>query len=210
MLAASVPEIYRHFLVAPGSTCQGTDAVRRFSACTVGNVDILPEGEPLPEEVRDLLARALDGLETPPAPPPDDVIHLIAPDLVATLGWTVDQAREVVATAGTVYEQDPELVAFQVAEEVQQWLHDSFLDTSWPPCPSHRHHPLWLAEEPPFTWHCLRDATAVAPLGQLGTVVSPPSQEQASAAREQLLHEQRATRAMIEQLSPALRRRLRP
>ena len=157
-----------------------------------------------------MLARALYGLETPQAPPPEDVIDLIAPDLVATLGWTVDQAREVVATAGSVYEQDPELMAFQVAEKVQQWLHDSFLDTSWPPCPSHRNHPLWLAEEPSFTWHCPRDAIAVAPLGQLSTVVSPPSQEQASAARERLLHEQRTTRAMIEQLAPALRRRLRP
>lgn len=173
-------------------------------------MDILSEGEPLPGEVRDILVRALDGLETPQAPPRDDVIDLIAPDLVATLGWTVDQARQVVATVGTVYEQDPELVAFQVAEEVQQWLHDSFLDTSWPPCPSHRHHPLWLGEEPPFTWHCPRDATPVALLGQLGTVVSPPSQEQAGAAREQLLHEQRTTLAMIEQLAPALRRRLGP
>jgi hypothetical protein len=173
-------------------------------------VDILPEGEPLPEEAREILARALDGLETPQAPLPDDVIDLIAPDLVATLGWTVDQAKEVLATAGTVYEQDPELVAVQVAEEVQQWLHDSFLDTSWPSCPSHRNHPLWLSEEPPFAWHCPRDATAVAPLGQLGTVVSPPTHEQASAAREQLLHEQTTTRAMIEQLAPALRRRLWP
>jgi hypothetical protein len=173
-------------------------------------VDIFPEGEPLPEEVRVILARGLDELETPQAPPPEDVIDLIAADLVATLGWTLHQAREVVATAGTVYEQDPELVAFQVAEEVQQWLHDSFLDTSWPPCPSHRNHPLWLAEEPPFSWHCARDAAAVAPLGQLGTVVSPPSEGQASAARERLLHEQRTTRAMIERLAPALRRRLRP
>ena len=181
-----------------------------FSACTVGSVDIFPEGEPLPEEARDILARALDGLETPQAPPPDDVMDLIVPDLVATLGWTADQAREVIATAGTVYEQDPELVAVQVAEEVQQWLHDSFLDTSWPACPSHPNHPLWLAEEPPFSWHCPSNATAVARLGQLGTVVSPPSQEQASAAREQLLHEQRTTRAMIERLAPALRRRLRP
>ena len=157
-----------------------------------------------------MLARALDGLETPQAPPPDDVVDLIAPDLVATLGWTVDQAKEVVATAGTIYGQDPELLAFQVAEEVQQWLHDSFLATSWPPCPSHRNHPLWLAEEPPFTWHCQRDAIPVAPLGHLSTVVPPPSPEQASAARDQLLNEQRATRAMIEQLAPALRRRLRP
>jgi len=194
----------------PWFDVSGTDAVRRFSACTVSNVDILPEGEPLPEEARDMLVRALDGLETPQAPPPNDVIDLIAPDLVATLGWTVDQAREVVATAGTVYEQDPELVTFQVAEEVQQWLHDSFLDTSWPRCPSHRNHPLWLAEDPPFTWHCPRDAIAVAPLGQLDTVVSPPSQEPASAAREQLLREQRTTPAMIEQAAPALRRRLRP
>ena len=194
----------------PGSASQERNAVRWFSACTVGNVDILSEGEPLPEEARDILARALDGLETPQAPPPDDVIDLIAPDLVATLGWTVDQAKKVVATAGTVYEQVPELVAVQVAEEVQQWLHDSFLDTTWPSCPSHQNHPLWLAEEPPFTWYCPRDATAVASLGQLGTVVSPPTQEQASAAREQLLHEQTTTRAMIEQLAPTLRRRLRP
>lgn len=185
-------------------------AVRCSSACTVGNVDILPEGEPLPAEAQDILARALDGLETPQAPPPDDVIDLIAPDLVATLGWMVDQAKEVVATAGAVYEQDPALVAVRVAEEVQQWLHDSFLDATWPSCPSHRNHPLWLAEEPPFTWHCPRDSTAIAPLGQLGTVVSPPTQEQAGAAREQLLHEQTTTWAMIEQLAPALRRRLRP
>jgi hypothetical protein len=175
----------------------------------VGNVDILPEGEPLPGEAREMLARALDGLETQQAPPPDDVIDLIALDLVATLGWTVDQAREVVATTGIVYEQDPERVAFQVAEEVQQWLHDSFLATSWPPCPSHRDHPLWLTEQPPFTWHCSRDASVVAPLGQLRGVVPRPSPEQASAAREQLLDEQRTTRAMIEQLAPALRRRLR-
>lgn len=157
-----------------------------------------------------MLARALDGLAAPQAPPPGDVIDLIASDLVATLGWTIDQAREVVATAGIVYEQNPELVAFQVAEEVQQWLHDSFLDTSWPPCPSHRNHPLWLTEDPPFIWQCPRDAIAVVPLGHLGTVVSPPSHEQASAASAQLLDEQRTTRAMIEQLAPALRRRLRP
>ncbi|MCA1708407.1 MAG: hypothetical protein LC808_36070, partial [Actinobacteria bacterium] len=128
----------------------------RVLACTVRSVDILPEGEPLPEEAQEMLTRALDGLGVPQAPPPGAVIDLIAPDLVATLGWTVDQAREVVATAGIVYEQDPELVAFQVAEEVQQWLHDSFLDTSWPPCPSHPNHPLWLAEDPPFTWRCPR------------------------------------------------------
>ena len=91
----------------PGLTSQERNAVRWFSACTVGNVDILPEGEALPKEPRDILARALDGLETPQAPSPDDVIDLIAPDLVATLGWTFDQAREAVATAGVVYEQDP-------------------------------------------------------------------------------------------------------
>jgi hypothetical protein len=30
----------------------------------------------------------------------------------------------------------------KVAEEVQQYFHDCFVDTTWPECPFHRRHPL--------------------------------------------------------------------
>ena len=38
-------------------------------------------------------------------------------------------------------------LTLRVAEEVQQWLHDTFLDPTWPACPEHRRHPLWLSDE---------------------------------------------------------------
>ena len=49
-------------------------------------MDVVPEGEPLPEQAKEMLARPLDALESPQPSPPEDVVDLIAADLVATLG----------------------------------------------------------------------------------------------------------------------------
>ena len=156
-----------------------------------------------------MLAQALDALDAPQLPLPEDVTDLVASDLVATLGWTREQARAVVAPFGNVSERDPEHLGFEVAEEVQQWLHDSFLDTSWPHCPSHPNHPLWLSEEEPFTWHCPKDRVPIVRLGYLGAVLPPPTPEQATDAQARLLDELESIRAMTEQLRSTLRRRLR-
>jgi len=50
------------------------------------------------------------------------------------------------------------------------------VDTSWPPCPRHPNHPLWLArgEGVGGVWCCLRDEAEIAPLGMLPGPAHPP------------------------------------
>jgi hypothetical protein len=52
----------------------------------------------------------------------------------------------------------------RVVDDVQQRLHDEFIDTTWPACPEHPSHPLWFDGE---NWYCEQSGTVVAPLGQL-------------------------------------------
>lgn len=155
-----------------------------------------------------MLTQALDSIGAPLSPPPDDILEMIAADLMATLGWTGEQARSVVSSVGSVDGPDPEQLAMQAAEEVQQWLHDSFLDTSWPRCPRHPNHPLWLGEDSPFMWHCPTTGAAVATLGHLDAVIAAPSEEEAALAQVQLEKEQGMTLATLARFVPALRRRL--
>jgi hypothetical protein len=50
-------------------------------------------------------------------------------------------------------------------DDVQQYLHDTFVDTTWPKCPRHPHHPLWFRDG---WWWCERETAAIAKLGELG------------------------------------------
>jgi hypothetical protein len=52
----------------------------------------------------------------------------------------------------------------KVAEEVQQYFQDCFIDTTWPECPFHRRHPLWLRNG---YWTCEQLSEPVARMGQL-------------------------------------------
>jgi hypothetical protein len=52
----------------------------------------------------------------------------------------------------------------RLVEEVQQYLHDTFVDTTWPRCPEHSNHPLWYSDG---WWRCEQTGRAVAPLGGL-------------------------------------------
>jgi hypothetical protein len=54
--------------------------------------------------------------------------------------------------------------AWQLVDDVQQDVHDLFIDTSWPMCPRHRRHPLWFKNG---AWWCETDDVAVAKLGEL-------------------------------------------
>jgi hypothetical protein len=47
---------------------------------------------------------------------------------------------------------------------VQQYFHDLFIHTTWPSCPRHRRHPLWLHCE---FWTCELDDVPIARLGEL-------------------------------------------
>jgi hypothetical protein len=102
-------------------------------------------------------------------------VDLIARDLHATLGWEFARAEAVaLREAQVVAEWDFDEVwpadsyALKVAEEVQQWLHDTFRATTWPACPHHLRHPLWLdTEHLRSVWRCTQNEVDIAPLGSL-------------------------------------------
>ena len=88
--------------------------------------------------------------------------------------------RDVESTVGPGYEADiryyaaskreldyPELYWELVVESVQQEFHDCFIHTTWPPCPRHHRHPLWLHGE---HWTCEQDGVAIARLGELASI----------------------------------------
>jgi hypothetical protein len=52
--------------------------------------------------------------------------------------------------------------------DVQQYFHDTFVDTTWPACPRHPRHPLWYRAG---SWWCVQDGVAVASLGELTPAV---------------------------------------
>ena len=106
---------------------------------------------------------------------------LVARDLIATLGLPTETAealarREAVAAAEIMNEWDDDDVSWplflaRVVEETQQWLHDTFVDTTWPRCPEHANHPLWLNDDESAGWACAATNTMVCPVGQLGALV---------------------------------------
>ena len=55
----------------------------------------------------------------------------------------------------------------KLGEVVQQYFHDCFVDPTWPSCPRHSNHPLWLRGE---SWCCERDGEAIAKLGELRSI----------------------------------------
>lgn len=124
-----------------------------------------------PEDLPEWAKRMIDrSLMTPAESDADEsVVRIVAADLVATLGWTTEQAERV-ARRTAVARQEFDGGAFDVAEEVQQWLHDTFIDTIWPSCPDHDSHPLWLNDE--LMWTCHSTGRSVCRLGQLTDVFS--------------------------------------
>lgn len=83
-------------------------------------------------------------------------------------------ARDIANTVGPGHEADVEESAARqrlfcdsagfeqcVVEEVQQYLHDCFIDTSWPRCPEHPKHPLWYSDG---WWCCEQTGKRIAAL----------------------------------------------
>jgi hypothetical protein len=120
------------------------------------------------------------------------------------MGWTQEQAdrvarRTAVARAGFGGN------AVDVAEEVQQWLHDTFLDTTWPACPEHGSHPLWLEDESEPAWTCPATRRRFSALGQLSTVVALDDDAR-EANRSRLEAEERGNALSVALWEGALRR----
>ena len=91
------------------------------------------------------------------------VVQLLLHDVRATLGPGHDDI--VVSNAQRLREFLPiSYFEQQVVDDVQQQIHDDFIDTSWPRCPRHTHHPLWYGDG---GWSCDQDPELLAPLGSL-------------------------------------------
>jgi hypothetical protein len=101
-------------------------------------------------------------------------VALITHDLAATLGWNPRRAttfaEEIVGVGARTDGWDAAWgsYAIKLAEDVQQQLHDTFVHTTWPACPLHPQHPLWLdGEHDRAVWRCTRTGVDIAPLGSL-------------------------------------------
>jgi hypothetical protein len=94
----------------------------------------------------------------------DRVSRLLAHDLRETTGSDHQPVVEEAVARIRLLADTPQDFEQRVVDDVQQWVHDTFLDTSWPGCPEHPNHPLWYAEG---WWRCERTGMRVAPLGGL-------------------------------------------
>ena len=92
------------------------------------------------------------------------VIDLLTSDLIHTTGGAHEEVVIETAARQRLFSDTAGEYELRVVEDVQQQLHDMFIDTTWPGCPRHPNHPLWYANG---HWRCERDDQAIAPLGSL-------------------------------------------
>jgi hypothetical protein len=91
-----------------------------------------------------------------------DVTALLCADAEATVGSGHEQAIAADAAHRREYSFGVARYADDVADDVQQRMHDEHVDTSWPSCPRHPNHPMWMHRG---VWCC--DGAPIAPLGAL-------------------------------------------
>ena len=111
---------------------------------------------------------------------PDQLVALAEPlvhDLVVTMDWDRQDAIDriliwVTNPYETITTARPNDAVKMLTEVVQTELHDRMEHTSWPPCPDHPHHPLWLnpgedVDIDELFWYCPTSGRAIAQLGGL-------------------------------------------
>jgi hypothetical protein len=92
------------------------------------------------------------------------VVSLLRADVEGTIGPGHDGAIIEAAARRRLYASVPARYVGDVADDVQQYFHDAFVDTTWPACPHHPNHPLWFSDG---WWRCER---IEAPIARLGTL----------------------------------------
>jgi len=92
------------------------------------------------------------------------VISLLLKDLQHTVAAGHEFVVKEAAARIRLYSREPTDFEQRVVDDVQQALHDMFVDTAWPACPEHPNHPLWYSDG---WWRCDHSGKAVAPLGGL-------------------------------------------
>lgn len=93
------------------------------------------------------------------------VVQLLLRDVHATVGPEHEAVVRQHAANVASFVDDPVWYRDKLVEDVQQYFHDCFVDTTWPTCPRHLTHPVWLHGE---SWFCEEDGQAIAKLGELG------------------------------------------
>jgi hypothetical protein len=92
------------------------------------------------------------------------VVPLLERDLARTLGDNhVSLVRTAVENNRGLDRDD---LGEKLVHDVQQIVHDTFVDSTWPACPKHQNHPLWYNDG---SWWCEADNVEIARLGQLAT-----------------------------------------
>ncbi|MGE5838089.1 MAG: hypothetical protein ACM4AI_26685 [Acidobacteriota bacterium] len=86
-----------------------------------------------------------------------DITATLGPDFLVDLHYFVENGR-------TFIDDDARFVDWLV-EDVQQYVHDTYIDTTWPACPKHPNHPLWIRNG----WWCCGD-DRIAELGSLKSI----------------------------------------
>ena len=94
------------------------------------------------------------------------IVELLGADVAATVAGDRSDIVRQEATRAREFVHRPPDYEDKVVEQVQQRLHDEFIDTTWPACPTHPNHPLWFAGG---WWRCEASGAAVAELGQLSS-----------------------------------------
>jgi len=92
-------------------------------------------------------------------------IRLLRLDVATTIGPGYDEVVTDTALRISALVDTPEEHLQRLVDEVQQYFHDTFVDTSWPRCPEHPNHPLWFGGG---WWRCERTHRSIAKLGELG------------------------------------------
>lgn len=89
------------------------------------------------------------------------VVALLTPDVVRTLG---EAYTDLVRRNASRLREFVEVHEYfwRVVNDVQQQIHDEFIDTTWPRCPRHGNHPLWFRDE---GWWCGEEM--IARIGEL-------------------------------------------
>src|SRR5262245_54592644 len=86
-----------------------------------------------------------------------DVAARLCADAAATVGVGHEQSIAAAAAHRREFSYGAATYADDVADDVQQRMHDEHIDTSWPSCPRHPNHPMWIHRG---VWCCDGDPIA--------------------------------------------------
>lgn len=94
----------------------------------------------------------------------DRVLRLVGLDLVETVGPGHESVVQEAVARARMFSDDPDDFEQRVVDDVQQCLHDTYVDISWPACPELPNHPLGYSGD---WWRCEQSGRRVAPVGGL-------------------------------------------